>query len=166
MSNPNPDVSERFWGKVNVSKPEQCWPWTGAISSNGYGSVGYSNRICGAHRVAAYLSGIILSPVWEPSLRERTLVLHTCDNPLCCNPNHLFVGNFKDNSDDKYLKQRANNVRGTDHYCSKMTDKQVLDIREQYKTTCHSYANTGRKYGVSSNAIRKIVLGLSYSHLL
>ena len=161
-----PDLAKRFWLKVRIDKPDKCWIWNGAVSSNGYGSIGFRNNICGAHRVAAYLSGIISSPVWAPSRQEKTLVLHTCDNTLCCNPRHLYAGNFQDNSDDKYSKSRSNNVRGEQHYCSKLTNEQVLDIRRSYSKNKNAYAEVGRKYGVSSNAIRKVVLGLSYSHLL
>lgn len=162
----HPEIAEHFWKKVAVLDDGSCWLWGGAVSSTGYGSVWLKGRICGAHRVAAYLAGIVKSPVWEPSVTERKLVLHTCDVPLCCNPKHLYAGNFADNSRDKVARGRSNNVRGMAHYCSRLTEEQVADIRKLYRVSRPSYASVGRQYGVASNAVRKIVLGISYAHLI
>jgi hypothetical protein len=89
-------LEERFWSKVDRSGgPEACHPWMAACSSNGYGS--FDHR--GAHRVALEIKlGRPLAP--------GMFACHTCDNPPCCNPAHLFEGTHQANVDDRHSKGR------------------------------------------------------------
>ena len=154
-----------FWSKVNRSNQESCWAWQGAVSSNGYGSVGWDGRICGAHRVAAFLSGIIDTPFWNPSRTEKTLVLHKCDNSRCCNPAHLFAGNFQDNSDDCKEKDRREIKRGEDHHSAKLTNEIAERIRYSFAYDYASVKDLARQYGVTSAAIDKIIQGKTYKYV-
>jgi hypothetical protein len=81
---------ERFWAQVDRSDgPDACWPWTGAQNPrNGYGYLTYRSAQRFAHRVALELSG--------QEIPVGLLVMHTCENPLCCNPAHLKVGTRAD----------------------------------------------------------------------
>lgn len=87
------DVEARFWSKVDMSGgTDVCWRWMGAMLKTGYGGVkigGVSQR---AHRVAFELAG--------NEIPVGMMVLHSCDNPLCCNPAHLRVGSAADNTAD------------------------------------------------------------------
>ena len=88
----------RFWRFVDRGHPWDCWPWKGHLWLNGYGCVRWEGRRVGAHRVAFLISGGTL----EPGL----VVMHTCDNPRCCNPAHLRQGTDSDNIRDSIRKGR------------------------------------------------------------
>ena len=79
----------RFWAKVQVGSPDECWPWLGCRDSKGYGRAGKRER---AHRIAYQIV--------HGALPEDRLVRHTCDNPPCCNPAHLLIGDHADNARD------------------------------------------------------------------
>jgi len=93
----------RFWSKVDKSGgPDACWPWTGFINKvTGYGQVSFrllrSNPM-GAHQVAYFLTHGALNP--------RLVVMHTCDNKVCCNPRHLCEDTHKANTQDAIDKGR------------------------------------------------------------
>jgi hypothetical protein len=98
------DAAARFWKQVDRTQGENaCWPWTGHRNWLGYGQ--YSRRINGkrlranAQRVAYRLHYNV-----DPG---GLLVCHTCDNPPCCNPKHLFLGNHRDNALDMVSKGRG-----------------------------------------------------------
>lgn len=97
---------EQFWSKVE--KSDGCWRYRGAHSSDGYGRVsrwinGREHHIS-AHRYAWFLvNGLV---------PEDKCVLHRCDNPPCCNPDHLFLGSHIENMRDKMAKGRGNHRRG------------------------------------------------------
>ena len=89
------DLNKRFWAKVN--KSGGCWIWT-AQNVNGYGRIRINKKLILAHRF-----------VWEMvnGLIPKDLdVLHSCDNPSCVNPKHLWVGTHQDNMDDRDKKGR------------------------------------------------------------
>ena len=88
------NVKERFWKKVN--KTETCWLWTAATRA-GYGAFKIGKKIEGAHRVAYKL--------FNGDIGDK-LVCHSCDNKLCVNPEHLFIGTYSDNLNDSYDKGR------------------------------------------------------------
>lgn len=95
-------LRERFWSKVDVRGPAECWHWTGARVPNGYGSLGrvpVDGRIAsqvGAHRVAFYLT----HGAWPHIAR------HLCDNKICVNPAHILDGSVKDNVRDAVERGR------------------------------------------------------------
>ena len=89
----NKHLIERFWKEVDIKGPDDCWPWKRFIGKENYG------RFIGikAPRFA-----------WECSIGSipfRKFVLHKCDNPLCCNPRHLYIGDRLDNARDVILKE-------------------------------------------------------------
>lgn len=88
----------RFWAKVDKRGPDECWPWTGAKSSHGYGNFCVEGRTEKASRFSWFLvHGAI-----EPGI----CICHHCDNPICVNPAHLFAGTRLDNTRDCQAKGR------------------------------------------------------------
>lgn len=88
-----------------------CWEFRGYRTYKGYGSIRYNNQNWTAHRLS-YL-------FFRGEITKGKMVLHTCDNPPCCNPEHLFLGTNQDNMDDMVAKGRKN---------TKLTDNQVAEI--------------------------------------
>jgi hypothetical protein len=89
---------KRFWDKVKIAGPKDCWEWTAAKDKNGYGFFRFDDKQQKAHRVAWQLE---IGPI-----PDEMHICHVCDNPPCVNPNHLFLGTPKDNMQDKLAKGR------------------------------------------------------------
>jgi hypothetical protein len=88
------DEPEKFWAKVDASE-DGCWPWTGCVSTQGYGRAGKRDY---AHRIAYELTH---GPI--PKGEE---IRHACDNRICCNPAHLSTGARSDNVRDMVERGR------------------------------------------------------------
>jgi hypothetical protein len=111
-------IEESFWANVDKNGPNGCWEWTGILlQSGGYGRFRYDGIDWRAHRLSVILDN-----------RDPTglLVCHTCDNPKCVRPDHLFLGTNKDNSQDMKNKGRA---KGGGKLQRKLTDEQIQYVR-------------------------------------
>lgn len=100
-----PEVSPRFWSKVDVRGDNECWEWQATKNTRGGYGCFKNKREDGkfhqgrAHRIALELHlGRFIS--------SQTLVCHKCDNPPCCNPSHLYEGTFANNMQDSYDRNR------------------------------------------------------------
>lgn len=93
----------RFWAKVQIGGPDECWPWTKAHNEHGYGLIRVAGKNVKAHRVALIQGGEDPGP--------SVKVLHSCDNPPCCNPGHLRFGSQRENVEDMHARGRRVYVR-------------------------------------------------------
>jgi hypothetical protein len=152
---------ESFWKKVIKGKRNECWEWQRTCNSTGYGSVVWHGTNYTAHRVAAWLSGLVDTPSAPSGSREKTHVLHKCDNRKCCNPHHFFLGSFTDNMKDAYKKRRKTQPKGEAHTNAKLTDAQAKAIRGSYENGM-TQMQLAAIYGVSQRAISLIVRGETY----
>jgi hypothetical protein len=157
-------TSDTFWARVRGGSDDECWEWTGCVNSTGYGTVSWHGKHYTAHRVAAWLSGLVDAPDRPVSSRETGHVLHTCDNRRCCNPNHFFLGSFADNQRDAYRKKRRAQPRGEAHTNAKLTNQQAVEIRQRYATGEYQVP-LAKEYGVSQRVISLIVRGETYKCL-
>jgi Mor family transcriptional regulator len=116
-------LEDRFWAKVDKKGENECWEWKGAISG-GYGSFNYNGNGVHAHRVVYILV--------NGKISDEVEICHICDNPSCCNPNHLFSGTHKDNMVDRVNKERSYKPIGEKHPNTELTWEKVHTIRERY----------------------------------
>ena len=139
---PRPLV-ERFWEKVELARADECWPWLAGTNQAGYGQIsrGRGRGPDRAHRVAYALAHNV-------ELDPGTVIMHHCDNPICCNPHHLQLAARATNNRDMFAKGRHN---------KKLEPAQVVEIRAQLATrTNHEIA---ADYGVTHSMISKIRTG-------
>lgn len=113
-------IVKRFFKWVNKYNSEDCWLWQGMCSTNSYGLFKIGQRNYGAHRVSYWLFNSNFN------IHDKTLICHKCDNKLCVNPKHLFMGTNSDNTQDMLSKARES--RGEKHPSSKLTKTNVLLI--------------------------------------
>ena len=156
-------TAKSFWAKVNSNRSQRnkCWEWQGSCNSTGYGTVAWHGKLYTAHRIAAWLHGLIKDPNAPKNKRAKTHVLHKCDNRKCCNPSHFFLGSFTDNMLDAYAKGRKSQPKGEKHTNAKLTNYQAKAIREAYKKGA-TQTKLAACYGVSQVAISLIVRGKTY----
>ena len=114
-----------------------CWEWTRCRGSYGYGKMGSvallrSSSPGDTHRIAWMLK--------NGPIPKGMCVLHHCDNPPCCNPDHLWAGTQKENLHDMAAKGRNNQPRGERHWKAKLSEEQALDILARYRRGEHSRA--------------------------
>ena len=114
-----------------------CWEWLKSLTPGGYGHIWIDGKCQKVHRVMyKYIYGDI--PADKPH------ILHQCDNPKCCNPTHLYAGTAQNNMDD--MMNRGRSLKGEKQHLSKLTEKQVLEIRtsEEPQTVLVKRFNVGK----------------------
>ena len=131
-----------------------CLEWTGAKTRDGYGLTRIDRTTVYTHRLALELEGI----------NVNKLVLHSCDNPSCCNPAHLRIGTHQDNMNDMHNRNRANKARGERASGAKLTEQDVHDIRH-LRNQGLTLAELADRFSVTNVAIHRIVHRKSWTHI-
>lgn len=145
-------IQESFWEKVDVRSKDECWEWLAAVTKDGYGS--FKSKL--AHRVAWELE--------KGEIPDGMLVCHTCDNPPCCNPSHLFLGTQRNNMDDMVQKGRSPNNSGSKNPKAKFIEQDILDIYRLHNSGMSAY-RIAKNYSVSESNIHSIVKGKTWKYL-
>jgi hypothetical protein len=143
---------QRF--EKRIEKTDTCWLWTGYRDRDGYGNFQLNGSPRQAHRISYH--------IYRGRIPEGMLVCHTCDNPSCVNPAHLFLGTPKNNMEDKVTKgrMRGNWEKGA-AFGTKLTPEEVLFIREDTRKT----REIADDYGVTTHLIRLIKRKKIWTHL-
>jgi hypothetical protein len=152
-------VIDRFWKKVAIAKENECWVWIGRIGSYNYGVFDLDNKAIRAHRFS-YIIHFGEIPSSPPDL----CVCHTCDNPSCVNPAHLWLGTRSQNMQDKIKKGRGNYLKGIEASNAILTEVQVKEIKQKLKNEV-KIAELSKIYGVSRIAIWHIKKGHNWKHI-
>lgn len=151
----NKDLEKFF---KSVKKTSKCWLWTGYMK-NKYGGISYQGKQIGAHRCSWLLH--------RGEIPHKICVLHKCDNMKCVNPNHLFLGTHKDNSQDMLNKKRGKWHKGEDHKSHKLTNEIIKKIRTIYKPYSRQFGSRklGRTYGISHTIVLSIIKKKKWKHI-
>ncbi len=166
----SPRAFSGFCNRIKKGKtPDECWIWHGARGTDGYG-VFYLvaiHRSVRAHRLSYEM--------FNGEIPEGMVICHRCDNPICVNPAHLWAGTSQQNTADRDRKGRT--ARGATHHSrlhpekiktgegtpnAKLTNAQVSQLRQEYKSGGITQRDLARRYGLSQVAVCNILHGKTY----
>lgn len=135
--------------KVRIGlERDGCWEWNAHMNAEGYGRFQMGIRKCeAAHRISYQL--------FVGKISKGMIICHRCDNPSCVNPDHLFLGTNRINSDDKVRKKR--HLFGIKVPLAKLNPDIVRQIRNEYEMSKTTYRKLSKKYKVCCSNIYYIV---------
>lgn len=151
------DTHQNFWMRVDIREKDECWEWIGQRMSKGYGTYFFQHARILSHRYA-YASTYGEFP-------HEDLACHDCDNPPCCNPSHLFLGDRSANARDMVSKGRhnKNGLKGERHPQSKLTEVEVLEIRKKY--VIGNGKILAKEYNINDSIIYDIIARKLWKHI-
>ncbi len=155
------NTPEEFWTFVESSNPNGCWAWQRGKTTAGYG-VFY---MCGKEHHYAHIFAYEQTSGLPVPKKMGLEVCHTCDNPICCNPAHLFLGTHADNMRDMVAKGRKRVCSGERNPSAKLTELAVLSILQMHASGEYKQSELALKFGVSQFVISKIVNRLAWKHV-
>ena len=143
-----------FWERI--TKGQDCWEWTGPVDSPGYGHVRWNGRNARVHRVVYQLTH---GPIPPGEGHHGTVVMHSCDNKICCNPAHLRLGDHAANMADMRNKGRRKAIgRGEANGRAILTCEQVMAIQADPR----SLSKIAADYPVSFSQVQRIKAGKAW----
>ena len=152
----------QFWERTDQSGgPDACWPWQGYCNDQGYGKVNSEGKKWATHRLAFTIA-------YGP-IPDEVDVLHSCDNPPCCNPAHLFLGDDFDNQQDAVAKGRKGGPRpgymkGEGHIHAKLTEVAVRDIRARVASG-ELPDDLALEFGVALRTVKDVLARRTWNHV-
>ena len=130
---------KRFWNKVAIAGPNDCWEWQASFHTTGYGQIRFNHKKWTAHRV----SWILING----EIPDALCVLHKCDNRKCVNPKHLFLGTNYDNMKDKTNKGRHHNqIKTHCKYGHEFNEKNTATYGKQKQCKVCSRSRALKRY--------------------
>jgi len=155
-------VVDRFWEKVDRFGPvhptlqSRCWNWSGGKNTTGYGQFWFEVDHILVHR---------LSWIWRfGDVPDGLYVLHRCDNRACVRSDHLFLGTYKDNAQDREAKGRGADRKGEKHGRALLSETDVIDIYTRCKNG-ERQIDVAASYGVAQITISNIMTKRHWRHV-
>ena len=133
-----------------------CIEWTGSRNLKGYGILKSNNKRFRAHRIAWALFN-------NKNITEGLIIMHTCDNPPCVNPDHLKLGTPADNMKDMCKKGRGGVAIGSKNGSAKLKESDVIEIRKKLKN--RTGVDIAREYGVGKKTISDVKTGKTWKYV-
>ena len=156
------NTPETLWSKVDRKGEDECWNWKGYKNEKGYGRTWINDYGYYAHRVIFDLVHPNTITLSAPKDTDETgFLLHTCDNPSCCNPKHLFVGTHAENMADKVAKKRQATFPKDSGPRCKLSMAQAREIRQLRKDGV-SARELAKRFDISLPSIKTLLRGQSY----
>lgn len=152
--------AKRFWSKVKIGNPDECWNWIPKVNRYGYGQF----LIHGHHHSAARFA----YELTNGPLPKELLACHKCNNRACCNPSHIYAGTQKENIQD--CKQAGHfhdliHKRGIEHHNAKLTEDDIRQIRDAYANGIATELQLAKRFNVTRANIYLIVRRKHWTHL-
>ncbi len=146
------NTPEDFWKKVDIKGEDDCWEWLGGRNHH-YGLFQMNMKVYRTHRLSYEFT--------YGSIPEGLYVLHSCNNPPCCNPKHLRLGTHIDNMKqmDKDGRRRCLILFGDESRHHKLTEKHVGEIKEKYSTGYYTQQQLAGEYNITQSNISHIITG-------
>jgi len=148
-------IAERIRDNYKYCEETGCWLWTASKDSWGYGHIRIDTVLTKAHR--------FMYSEHNGKIPEGLKVCHRCDTPACINPEHLFLGTDADNMKDR--DQKGRNAKGEMHGTSKLTEKDVIDIKNLLKTTDLKQREIAAIFNIGGDVISRIKTGNAWKHV-
>jgi len=152
-------VEQRFHARIKKPIDGGCTIFRGAKIRGGFGLFRVGKKFIAAHRVAYMLAHPECNWVIDPKMR----VCHSCDNPGCINPDHLYLDTPSNNMARVAATRQL--THGEANYRAKFTNEQVLAIRQMALDKTHTQAEMAALYGVATITIGKIVQRKRWAHI-
>lgn len=151
VGRPPVPLEVRFTRQYIPEPMSGCFLWMGSVDGRGYGSIKDSQRVTRrASRVSWQLT--------HGPIPKGMCVCHRCDNPLCVNPDHLFIGSNADNTRDMLQKGRAHDRRGNN---AKLTPEQVQAVRLSSETP----TKLAERYSISTSTVWLVKTKRRWAHI-
>lgn len=151
---------QQFLDKAYPEPNTGCWLWVGKTNWCGYGELHKKDneyKMIFAHRY----SYAIHKGLFDENLK----VLHTCDQPCCINPDHLFLGTQQDNISDMDAKKRRKCGRGVNHGHAKINNLIAIEIKKMYRHGKYRQIDVAKHFGISRSVVSKVVNGAAWKHV-
>ena len=153
------ELVARFERYFERGEPDACWPWLG--SKNGTGRLNCYGRF--AYGRKKYIASRLAYVIANGPIDRTLLVCHTCDNPPCVNPAHLFIGTTRDNTLDAVRKgrNRSCGMVGVANHNARLNPNAVRAIRRSPLNN----SELARCFGVDPSAVRQVRVGRTWRHV-